>query len=39
VERLVLAHVHPLQADDAELARFARAEFAASETGRDGAVL
>jgi ribonuclease BN (tRNA processing enzyme) len=39
VERLVLAHVHPLQADDDELARFARAEFAASETGRDGATL
>ena len=39
VERLVLVHVHPLLEDDDELARFARAEFAASETGRDGAVL
>lgn len=39
VERLVLVHVHPNLADDEELAAFARAEFAASETGRDGALL
>ena len=37
VERLVLVHVHPLLADDDELASFAREEFPASTTGRDGA--
>ena len=36
VERLVLVHVHPLLGDDEELASHARAEFPASETGRDG---
>lgn len=36
VERLVLVHIDPGLADDAELARHARARFAASEVGRDG---
>ncbi len=39
VERLVLVHVHPLLADDDELAAPARRHFPASEVGRDGAVL
>jgi ribonuclease BN (tRNA processing enzyme) len=36
VERLVLMHVNPGLADDAELLRHARPHFAASEVGRDG---
>jgi ribonuclease BN (tRNA processing enzyme) len=36
VERLVLIHVNPLDDDEAELLRFARPHFAATEVGRDG---
>jgi ribonuclease BN (tRNA processing enzyme) len=36
VERLVLVHVDPTLADDAELLRFARPHFVATEVGRDG---
>ena len=36
VERLVLMHVNPELADDAELLRHARPHFAATEVGRDG---
>ena len=39
VERLVLVHVHPRLTDDAELIRFARRRFEATEVGRDGLVL
>ena len=38
VERLVLVHLHPLLADEGELAEAARARFARSEVGRDGAI-
>jgi ribonuclease BN (tRNA processing enzyme) len=36
VERLVLVHVNPTLADDAELLRFARPHFFGTEAGRDG---
>jgi ribonuclease BN (tRNA processing enzyme) len=36
VERLVLVHVNPELADDAELFRHARPHFVATEVGRDG---
>jgi ribonuclease BN (tRNA processing enzyme) len=36
VERLVLMHVDPTLADDAELLRHARPHFVATEVGRDG---
>jgi ribonuclease BN (tRNA processing enzyme) len=36
VERLVLVHVNPRLADDAELLRFARPHFVGTEVGRDG---
>jgi ribonuclease BN (tRNA processing enzyme) len=36
VERLVLMHVNPALADDAELLRYARPHFVATEVGRDG---
>ncbi len=36
VEQLCLIHINPRQRDDAELLRFARGRFAASEVGRDG---
>lgn len=36
VERLVLVHVNPELADDAELLRFARPHFIGTEVGRDG---
>jgi ribonuclease BN (tRNA processing enzyme) len=36
VERLVLVHVNPTLADDAELLRHARPHFVATEVGRDG---
>jgi ribonuclease BN (tRNA processing enzyme) len=39
VERLVLIHVNPLHDDEAELLRFARLHFAATEVGRDGVSL
>jgi ribonuclease BN (tRNA processing enzyme) len=39
VERLVLTHVNPALADDAEIEAFARKRFDASEVGRDGLVL
>ena len=39
VDQLVLVHVHPLLADDDELAAPARGRFPASEVGRDGLVL
>jgi ribonuclease BN (tRNA processing enzyme) len=39
VERLVLIHVNPMSDDEAELLRFARPHFAATEVGRDGAAL
>jgi ribonuclease BN (tRNA processing enzyme) len=36
VERLVLIHLNPLDADDDALLAFARSNFAATEVGRDG---
>lgn len=36
VERLVLMHINPAQADDAALLRFARPHFVSTEVGRDG---
>ena len=39
VERLVLMHVNPIDVDEGDLERSARAHFPAAEVGRDGLVV